>query len=361
MLNTRRKLSSSEINEVEKFRGWVEDRANNFSSEQKRRFLAILKTKWPECVDDKRTSDDCKSIIEYEIANTNLFTENDKLITVHVLHIRSEVDDLYNAVVIRTNEVTGRVAGVYNDGMVYYDFPWNGTGVEATEEEQKAIPPVNGLEVQGSTIDKFMVDPTAEARKLDTPEDAFATPGETSTQETASNEVITTAESRKLRGEIVTKSNNNILFDSSLLSRRHLAQKYSRNELIAGGNYHLNYTDANQASDKLDTFLATPVPLEPTAGSRSIGPWDCRGLTGVSCCAMIKHSVRDHDEQDNAVQCWVETISGLLTVKTCEDDLSKICIYETYDGKVFSVPLLAYDKVLEAANTAGTHDITLTP
>lgn len=220
---------------------------------------------------------------------------------------------------------------------------------------------MNGLEVQGSTIDKFMVDPTAEARKLDTPEDVFATPSETSTQETASNEVITTAESRKLRGEIVTKSNNNILFDSSLLSRRHLAQKYSRNELIAGGNYHLNYTDANQASDKLDTFLATPVPLEPTAGSRSIGPWDCRGLTGVSCCAMIKHSVRDHDEQDNAVQCWVETISGLLTVKTCEDDLSKICIYETYDGKVFSVPLLAYDKVLEAANTAGTHDITLTP
>lgn len=42
MLNTRRKLSSSEINEVEKFRGWVEDRANNFSSEQKRRVSYII-------------------------------------------------------------------------------------------------------------------------------------------------------------------------------------------------------------------------------------------------------------------------------------------------------------------------------
>ena len=41
MINTRRKLSSSEINEVVKFRGWVEDRANNFSSEQKRRVSIV--------------------------------------------------------------------------------------------------------------------------------------------------------------------------------------------------------------------------------------------------------------------------------------------------------------------------------
>ena len=54
------------------------------------------------------------------------------------------MDDNYNYVVIRTNEESGRTAGVWQDGWVYYDFTWNSTGIEADVEAQTDIPPWNG-------------------------------------------------------------------------------------------------------------------------------------------------------------------------------------------------------------------------
>ena len=85
-------------------------------------FLAILKTRWPECVNDGLTSSECKDLVDNEIQSTNLFTDNDKDITTHILHTRSLLDTTYNAVVIRVVEGSGRVVGVYRDGLVYYDL-----------------------------------------------------------------------------------------------------------------------------------------------------------------------------------------------------------------------------------------------
>ena len=212
-------------------------------------------------------------------------------------------DDNYNYVVIRTNSDSGRTTGVWQDGWVYYNFSWNSTGIEAEEEVQKEIPPWNGNpNPQGAaTIDEF-------------------------------------------RG------------NSNIESGRRLAQ-IDRSKIIAGGTYTLNYTDTPAAATSLDSFLSTPKTIG-NAGPRNIGPWYCKGLSGVSCCAKIKHSVRDKDVHGKAVQCWIEPYTnGLLTKKLCEEDLTKVCIYEAHDGSVWKDPILSFDRILDTAIDAG-RDIT---
>ena len=81
--------------------------------------LAILKTKWPECIDDNLTALQCKALIDNEIQNTELFTGPvDKAIQTVILHTRTVEDDNYNYVVIRTNADSGRTTGVWQDGWV---------------------------------------------------------------------------------------------------------------------------------------------------------------------------------------------------------------------------------------------------
>ena len=79
-----------------------------------------MKTKWPECVDDHLTAKQCKDLIDDDVQT--LFTGDDKLITTHILHSRSIMDENYNLVVIRTRATNGRVRGVFDNGMVYYDL-----------------------------------------------------------------------------------------------------------------------------------------------------------------------------------------------------------------------------------------------
>ena len=111
-------------------------------------------------------------------------------------------------------------------------------------------------------------------------------------------------------------------------------------KIIAGGTYTLNYTEGSGPPDsptaalQLDAFLSSSKVIG-AEGVRNLGPWNCKGLSGVSCCAKIKHSVRDKDVHGKAVQCWIEPFTAtLLTKKLCEEDLTKVCIYERHDGKV---------------------------
>jgi len=76
---------------------------------------------------------------------------------------------------------------------------------------------------------------------------------------------------------------------------------------------------------------------------------------------MIKHDVRDADERGNAIQCWIEetgAAGGPLTRRTCEHDITKVCIYEKYDGHVLRVPILAYDRIINGAIASG-YNITV--
>lgn len=192
--------------------------------------------------------------------------------------------------------------------------PWDGTGTEATEEQQRDIPSVNGINVPGGTIDEWM---------------------------SGIGPIV--IEDRKLRGGESRRKLTQ--YEESRALTTYVPKQYNKSVIISGGTYHLNYTDAHQIQEEFDTFMATDASIAP-AGERAVGPWNCTGLSGVSCCAKIKHSVRDQDTRGSAIQCWIEVMDGLLTVKTCEDDLTKVCIYETWDNMVYTVPILAYYEVL---------------
>ena len=131
--------------------------------------------------------------------------------------------------------------------------------------------------------------------------------------------------------------------------------------IIAGGHYPSNATNDPAREAYFEASMTEPSPTI-TPGERSLGPWDCYGLSGVSCCAMIKHQVRDADVNGKAIQCWIEPQTGehaVLTKVKCEEDLTKICIYENVDGLVdpSKVPILAYDNIIDEAILAG-RDIT---
>lgn len=92
---------------------------SSHSEERRHRILAILKTRWPECYRDGLTSAECKAIIDADIAN--MFTDEDRNITSHVVKVRSLDDESYNQVVISTTSASGGLTkGVFHDGMVYY-------------------------------------------------------------------------------------------------------------------------------------------------------------------------------------------------------------------------------------------------
>jgi hypothetical protein len=142
---------------------------------------------------------------------------------------------------------------------------------------------------------------------------------------------------------------------------------YNTSAIIAGGIYDMAYQDDPVDKLRLDDKLSTAPVVNSDPNARNIGPWDCSGLTGVSCCAMIKHDVRDSDKQGSAIQCWVEEDDPdeepLVTQLTCEHDLTKICIYakkfsHTAAAMVIDDPILAYHEDISTA-VAGGADITL--
>ncbi len=62
-------------------------------------------------------------------------------------------------------------------------------------------------------------------------------------------------------------------------------------------------------------------------------------MTGVDCCLMIKHEVRDIDNQNNAIQCYLDYKPG--TLKYYEQQYaSRVRIFETHDGYVAETPVV---------------------
>lgn len=64
--------------------------------------------------------------------------------------------------------------------------------------------------------------------------------------------------------------------------------------------------DANLQA-RLDDALADHIP---DAGGRNIPAFDCRCLSGYSCCLLIKATVRDADIYNKAIQCHLNYAEG---------------------------------------------------
>lgn len=175
------------------------------------------------------------------------------------------------------------------DGLIYYDFDWNSTGVEATRYQQRKIPPIVAEEVT--------VDATYDS-------------------------IIEYIKPVRILGATTDDAINGYSTD-----------------LIYGG---VQIVPTAQNTPSGDIVLATAL-AEPTliaeAGTRSLGPFDCTGLTGKNCCLMIKHKVRDSNVNGRAIQCYLDYADG--TIKH-ESHLNargkKVFIFENHRGRISKEP-----------------------
>ena len=81
--------------------------------------VEVLKSTWPECVNNRMNGVHCKNFIDEEILS--LFTGVDRLTRTIIVGKRSAYDVFYNTVVILMDD-GDHVMGRDGDGMVYYDL-----------------------------------------------------------------------------------------------------------------------------------------------------------------------------------------------------------------------------------------------
>lgn len=81
--------------------------------------LAVGKTTWPRCVNEKLNVYQCKEIIDQDIVDLN--TDTDQFVRTVIIKKRKESDPLSNSIVLYMDD-NDRVLGRDGDGIVYYDF-----------------------------------------------------------------------------------------------------------------------------------------------------------------------------------------------------------------------------------------------
>lgn len=90
----------------------------------------------------------------------------------------------------------------------------------------------------------------------------------------------------------------------------------------------------------------------PPEGERTIAPINCTGLTGESCCLLIKLLIRDSDTNGNAIQCTLNYAES-TSKKTYWRNLrgKKVQIFANHNGLVSKNPKIVgnWPKGIEGA------------
>ena len=252
--------------------------------------LAVGKSIWPRCVNDRLSAIQCKELIDQDILDYN--TDTDRFVRTIIVGKRQENDPLSNSLVLLMDD-SDHVMGRDGDGIVYYDFKWAGSGNEATRYQQRKIPPIVAQEVNDEpTIDSIQIEMVP----------------------------------LRILGATTYDAINGSM------------------DPISGGVKTLgSEVDTIEGETKLETALAESATIAQS-GKRTIGPFDCSGMTGYSCCLMIKHQVRDSDTKGRAVQCYLdyhettEKYKALLNARG-----KKVFIYENHNGVVTKDPKIVGD------------------
>lgn len=161
---------------------------------------------------------------------------------------------------------------------------WDGTGVLATPEQQKEIPPVLATETDPN--DLATSDPTSpEYQPLIIEYSPTLVVGAPVVDAVARNTTDPIA--------------GGIVVDSTVSNTAEGDAKLSAAIQSAGLASVANITDGT----------VNEVPL-PEAGQRTLMPFNCDGLTAYNCCLLIKLKVRDSDFHGNAIQCQLMYAPG---------------------------------------------------
>lgn len=326
---------------------------------------------------------------------------------------RSEIDEWYNTMVIQMDE-NDLALGRNNDGFIHYDWPWVGSGVEATEEAQGLIPPITGMEttsgaVEGSTVVTVYQEPapetldaliipdgfteTASTQSAGAPASvnfgttivppggagatqAAVLPSASATDPTPPTTEMYTGPTTTAAATVAPEA---LVFDTSggsatvagvdlppttpapangVVYSTDPLQLFEDPQLVIGGTTDGKIACLDETTEECDTNpinggiildgnatntadgdakLLNELSTDPGlagAGSRMLPPFNCTGLTGYSCCLLIKHTVRDADVDNKAIQCFLEYAEGTVKAEVYNEKTSKKVMIQS-DGNGF--------------------------
>jgi hypothetical protein len=183
----------------------------------------------------------------------------------------------------------------------FYSSLWDGSGQLATDEQQSAIPPITAME------------PTASL---------YPTDGAADPAPTEDPIIILATEIEGVEGATI---------DAYIAG--------GSTAPIAGGVLTDNSASNTPEGDaKIEDALSEPVVIE-VAGNRTIPPIDCTGLTGTSCCLLVKLKVRDSDATGKAIQCSLDYAEGTEKQKFWLNHRGKkVHIFANHNGIVSKMP-----------------------
>ena len=249
---------------------------------------------------------------------------------------------------------------------------WDGSGAKATEEQQAAIPPITAMESGSSLTDIGLEEGTVATVP---PMDAIDLTA-SETQPTPEPGAIGVGEADLLYeyatytyeydDDVVLEEPPLIAFDEVIEGvdgatvNQYIAAESTDPTAGAGTEGTTTDTTAPIAGGVLTDGTAQSTPegdariqealaeavaagdTVPEAGTRTIGPFDCSGLTGEDCCALIKLKVRDSDIQGNAIQCTLN-YSETSQKKKYWNNLrgKKVHIFENHNGLVSKDPKIS--------------------
>lgn len=240
------------------------------------RVMAFVRQTWAECAELRWSGVECKNFIDEEILSPQT-TGDDRLTRTIIVGKRNKMEEWYNTMVIYMGD-DDIVLGRDGDGLVHYDFDWEGAGVEATPEQQAEIPPVIATETpEGSPL----ADPNNPASDPNSPE----------------------------YNPLILEFQPILVMGASNAG----ARSGSDQRPINGGVViNLNVQNINVLIDQAvaAALAAADAAAVEAAGARKLEPFDCTGMTGFNCCLMIKSIVKDADIYGKSIQChlnYVET------------------------------------------------------
>lgn len=255
------------------------------------RILDVTKNAWPECMDGAlNNAENCKRHIDTELAGMNL----DIPIETVIVYSRTPESPTAHAIVIPLDG-DSMCVGKHGDGMLYYDFDWCVTKKEKEVDEVKL----------------------AESRKLIKP-------------------------SKWAKMIAANKNVECIDVDGD----GDLEVWHSKAFKTMGGNFEVACS-SEEGVTKLKEAKSNGAIVD--MGCNKIPPINCKGMSGVDACKMIKEDLIPYPNKDGKnMECWLSYLPNSPKLAEMDADLiainetpvTKVIIYAQYETKKVSAPPL---------------------
>lgn len=224
---------------------------------------------------------------------------------------------------------------------------WDGSGEVATDEQQTALPPIQAAEpgiapaiipAPPAPVVSAIADPSAsDPYPSATTDDVYASSyyDDYLPPEEEAPLVLLDEEIDGVTGSTIDE----FITSSSTAGTDDAAAATTDTAIINGGVLTTPEGSNTPEGDQKITDALNQELTIAAAGERDIPPIDCSGLTGESCCLLVKLTVRDSDKNGNAIQCSLDYVASSGKKKYWLDHRGKkVHIYANHNNYVSKVP-----------------------